>query len=491
MASRSLRVINLAWDVNIEAMQKTVLAYVLTILIFGSGIYAVIHAGKKLEAERNPAQTVTQAQSPPSLPIAMIRDNLREPMSRLLLQIIIIVIVARLFGALLTRLGQPAVIGEMIAGIVLGPSVVGALFPNAFQFIFPAESLGILRMLSQVGVILFMFIVGMELDINHLRNKPHVAVVVSHVSIVFPYFLGVLCSLFLYRSLALPNASFLAFALFMGIAMSITAFPVLARILEERNLTTTFLGATSLTCAAIGDVSAWAILAVVVAIVKAGGIGSSLYTILFSLLFIAFVLFVVKPWSSRSTADRPGKGFIVLALIVMFSFSLFTEVIGIHAIFGAFLAGVAMPPGEEFRRHLKERIETFGSGFLLPLFFAFVGLRTQIGLLNSWQGWLICGALIFAATLGKLGGSMIAARWTGMKWRDSFALGALMNTRGLVELIVLNIGLDLGILSPQVFAMMVLMALVTTFLTGPFLSLAQPKLAENAALSPADLKLET
>jgi Kef-type K+ transport system membrane component KefB len=372
---------------------------------------------------------------------------------------------------------------------VLGPSVVGTLFPGAFQFMFPAASLGALRMLSQVGVILFMFVVGMELDVTHLRGKAHTAIVVSHVSIIFPCFLGVLFSFFVYRSLATAHASFLAFGLFMGTAMSITAFPVLARIIEERGLTRSFLGSTALPCAAIDDATAWCILAFVVAVAKAGSLGTSVITLLFLLVFVAVMFLGIKPLVNRLVAAHPqaalspGQGTVVGILVLVFCAALCTEVIGIHAFFGAFLAGVIMPAHSQFRLHLKDRLENFSSAFLLPLFFAFTGLRTQIGLLNGWEGWTLCAAIILVATFGKLGGSMIAARCTGMSWPDSFALGALMNTRGLVELIVLNIGFDLGILSPRVFAMMVIMALVTTFLTGPLLTLAQAVRGKDPAFT--------
>lgn len=473
-------------------MRRNILFYVVTILIFGSGIYLAIQAGKRLEAAKLPAPASiapAHSASDPSVPAAaktegglshatqVLRDNLHDPLSLLLVQLILIVLLARVFGALFVKLGQPAVIGEMIAGIVLGPSVVGTLFPAASHFIFPSGSLGTLRMLSQVGIILFMFVVGMELDLKHLRSKADTAIMVSHISIIFPYFLGVLFSLFIYRSYASANVSFLSFALFMGIAMSITAFPVLARILDERNLTRTFLGATAITCAAIGDITAWSILAFVVAIVKAGAVGQAVITILLAMGFIVVMFFAVKPMLSRLIAERlqtdatPTRGMIVSILVVVFSGALFTEVIGIHALFGAFLAGIAMPANHQFRSHLRDRLENFSSAFLLPLFFAFTGLRTQIGLLNDWEGWSICAGLILVATIGKLGGTMLTARWTGMNWHDSFALGALMNTRGLVELIVLNVGYDLGILSARVFAMTVIMALVTTFMTGPLLSL--------------------
>jgi Kef-type K+ transport system membrane component KefB len=314
--------------------------------------------------------------------------------------------------------------------------------------------------------------------VQHLRQKADAAVLVSHASIIVPFFLGSASALLLYRSLAPAGVPFSAFALFIGVAMSITAFPVLARIIEERRMSRSLLGSTAIACAAVDDVTAWCLLAVVVAIVKSGGIGGSLLTIGLTLLFIAGMLFVVRPRMGRILGERPeGQAGSVGLLAGIFSFvfaaALFTEAIGIHALFGAFLAGVCMPPDSGLRQFLRERLETFTSVLLLPLFFAFTGLRTQIGLLDDWTSWLTCAGIIAVAIVGKLGGSMVAARWTGMSWGDSFSLGALMNTRGLVELIVLNLGYDLNILSPRIFTMLVVMALVTTFMTGPLLHLRQ------------------
>jgi Kef-type K+ transport system membrane component KefB len=298
---------------------------------------------------------------------------------------------------------------------------------------------------------------------------------VSHASIVVPFFLGVAFSLLIYERLAPAAIPFSAFALFMGIALSITAFPVLARILDERRLTSTPLGAVVIACAAVDDVTAWCMLAVVVAIVKADALAGAAWTIALALGFILLMLVVIRPLAARvlrveGGEETPSKRLAAGVLIFVFASALLTEAIGIHALFGAFLAGVVMPSNSRLRGFLRERLETFSSVFLLPLFFALTGLRTQIGLLDDWTSWLLCAALIGVAIAGKLGGSMLAARWTGMGWKDAFAVGTLMNTRGLVELIVLNVGYDLGILSPRIFTMMVLMALVTTFMTGPLLS---------------------
>lgn len=467
-------------------MRRTVLIYLVSLLVFGLGIFLVIKQGKHLPPPHAENASAVVGINPPAVasPEAAsvwsgLRENLKDPLSRLLLQVIVIVLATRLVGSIFTRLGQPAVVGEVLAGILLGPSLLGWVWPEAANFIFPNESLGVLKLLSQIGVCLFMFVVGLELEVSHLRQKAHTAVVVSHMSIVFPYFLGVVTAFFLYSHYAAPGASFPAFALFMGIALSITAFPVLARILAERGIAKTFLGTTAITCAAVDDATAWAILAFVVAIARATGMASTAFCLGLVLVFVVLMLFVVRPRLPRwfgveqMETGTPSRSVLAAVLILLLVSALATELIGIHALFGAFLAGVVMPQKKEFRDYLTVRLENFSSLFLLPLFFAFSGLRTQVGLLNDTTSWLVCLAIIGVATLGKLGGTMATARLTGMNWNDSFALGALMNTRGLVELVALNIGYDLGILPPRIFAMMVLMALVTTFLTGPLLNLAE------------------
>jgi Kef-type K+ transport system membrane component KefB len=319
-----------------------------------------------------------------------------------------------------------------------------------------------------------------EFDLGRIRGQAHAVVLVSHVSIVTPFFLGTAFSLLIYPSAAPPAANFTAFALFMSVAMSITAFPVLARILEERGMSSSHLGNAALACAAVDDVTAWCLLAVVIAVVKASGFGGALLTVSLTLIFIGLMLFVFKRLADRVIGGhfegRMGRrGLVTVVLIFVFAAAFCTEVIGIHALFGAFLAGVVMPSRPGLRELLTGRLGDFTTGFFLPLFFAFTGLRTQIGLLNDWSDWLMCAGVVAVAIAGKLGGSMLAARWTGMSWRDSFSLGALLNTRGLIELIVLNIGYDLGILSPRIFSMMVIMALVTTFMTGPLLSLTKAR----------------
>ena len=477
---------------------KHYLSYIALLLVFGFGIWLILTTGSGLYSERHaPASSAESAPVSPSPTPAgqsesgrtyasrVFHDNLRNPLSILLLQLIVIIVGARLFGKLFLRIGQPQVMGEIVAGIVLGPSVLGLLSPITMAFLFPTPSMGTLRLLSQIGVALFMFVVGMELDVQHLRKKAHAAIMVSHASIIVPFFLGTALSLLLYRPLAPAHISFTAFALFMGIAMSITAFPVLARILEDRGMSQTYLGSIALTCAAVDDVTAWCILALVIAVAQSGGVAASFLTIALTLCFICVMLLLIKPQLARLLTARPNRpehsrGMVAGILAFVLACALLTEAIGIHALFGAFLAGVVMPATAGFRLLLKEKLETFSSAVLLPLFFAFTGLRMQINLLNDWHSWVMCAVIVVVAIAGKLGASMLMARWTGMSWHDSFSLGVLMNTRGLIELIVLNIGYDLGILSARTFAMMVLMALITTFMTGPLLSLVRFRRREAA-----------
>ncbi len=404
-------------------------------------------------------------------------EHLNSPLARLLLQFLVIILATRVVGALFTRFGQPSVIGEITAGILLGPSLLGSVWPGMSTFIFPADSLGVLQLISQIGVCVFMFVVGLELDPAHLRQRARVAIVISNAGIIVPFLLGIVASLWLHPVYAASNTTFVTFALFMGTAMSITAFPVLVRILKDRGLMKSSLGSLAIACAAVDDATAWALLAVVVAITRATGLVPTIVNLGLIVVFVALMLFVVRWWLPRwlrvdEAEAAPSRGVMAAALIFMTVSALVTEVMGVHALFGAFLAGVVMPTNRGFRDGLTLQLENFSNVFLLPLFFAFSGLRTHVGLLNDLNSWLVCAGIIGVAMAGKLGGSTLAARFMGMNWNESFALGALMNTRGLVELIALNIGYDLGILPPQIFTMMVLMALATTFMASPLLTLA-------------------
>ncbi len=452
--------------------------YALTILPLLAAIVFLVYSGKSLQ----PSAYVSEIRNAHAGG-GSIADSFKHPLTILLMQILVVLGTAKLIGYLFTRIGQQAVIGEIVAGIVLGPSLLGWLAPGVYQFLFPASALGNLQLLSQIGLVLFMFIIGMELDIDILKKRATEALVVSHLSIVFPYFLGVGLAWFLYSTFAPANIPFIAYALFMGIAMSITAFPVLARILKERKMTQTPIGGMAIICAAIDDVTAWCLLAIVIAIAKAGDVTSALVTITLSAVYVAFMFFAVRPLlrklSIRFFIDGQLKSNFVAIIFLLLLFSSFVaEVIGIHALFGAFLAGAMMPPNVSMRRIFTERTEDVSIMLLLPLFFAFTGLRTQIGLLNSSYMWGVCFVIILLAILGKFLGSAIAARMVGQSWKDSLSMGALMNTRGLMELIVLNIGYDLGILKPEVFTMMVFMALATTFMTAPALNIIEKIFSE-------------
>jgi len=405
-----------------------------------------------------------------------IMNNIAEPAAMLLLQIISILIVSRIFGYLFAKIGQPTVIGEILAGIVLGPSLLGYFYPDAFHFLFAAKSLGNLYILSQIGLILFMFTIGMELNLNTLKQKISETYVISHASILIPYFFGMLIAYYVYEEFAARYTDFLSFALFIGISMSITAFPVLARIVQEKGLSKTHLGTMAIASAANDDVTAWCILAAVIAITKTGSFISSLYTIGFAILYVAFMLLVVRPFLKRigeiySNSEVLNKSIVAFLLLILILSAFLTQVIGIHALFGAFLAGVVMPQLPHFRKLIIDKIEDVAVTLLLPLFFVFTGLRTEIGLLNSPHLWIICGIFILVAVSGKFMGGAFTARILGETWKDSLSIGILMNTRGLMELIVLNIGYEMGILPPSIFVMLVIMALVTTFMTTPALSI--------------------
>ena len=453
---------------------KNTIFYITITGTFSLLIYWILTQGKVLEAGRNVVVPNGKGQWQEFL--LSMQHNLGHPLAILLAQIITIILVARFFGWLFRKIGQPSVIGEMIAGIVLGPSLVGMYFPEYSSILFPKESLGNLQFLSQIGLILFMFVIGMELDLKALKNKANDAVVISHASIIFPFTLGIGLAYFIYKQFAPEGVEFASFALFLGIAMSITAFPVLARIVQERGIHKTKLGTIVITCAAADDITAWCILAAVIAIVKAGSFVSSIYIIAMAIAYVFLMLKVVRPFlervgalkNSRSSLSKPVVAIFLLTLIIS---SYVTEVIGIHALFGAFMAGAIMPDNAKFRSIIIEKVEDVSVILLLPLFFVFTGLRTQINSINDPYLWKVTGLIVLVAVVGKFVGSALAAKFVGQSWRDSLTIGALMNTRGLMELVVLNIGYDLGVLSTEVFTMMVIMALLTTFMTGPALDL--------------------
>lgn len=454
---------------------KNSIFYVIVTGGFSALIYWILSQGKFLEAGRS-IVTVSSKKTQWSEFLTSLMHNVQHPLAILLAQIVTIIIVARFFGWMFRKIGQPSVIGEIIAGIVLGPSLVGMYFPEFSNALFPLASLGNLQFLSQIGLILFMFVIGMELDLKVLKNKANEALVISHASIIIPFALGIGLSYFIYYRFAPVGVEFLSFSLFMGIAMSITAFPVLARIVQERGIHKTRIGTIVITCAATDDITAWCILAAVIAIVKAGSFVSSLYIIGLAFAYVLMMIFVVKPFLKRigdlySTKNKLNKPVVAIFFLTLILSSYTTEIIGIHALFGAFMTGAIMPDIAKFRAIFINKVEDVSVILLLPLFFVFTGLRTQIGLINDPYLWKVTGFIILVAVVGKFLGSALAAKFVGQNWHDSLTIGALMNTRGLMELVVLNIGYDLGVLTSEVFTMMVIMALVTTFMTGPALDL--------------------
>lgn len=476
-----------------QRAKKNYLIYAVMLLLFGALIYMAIEEGDRFSHHAVASSTVAE-DTPFTMFCQFVTDNLHHPLSILLIQIIAVLLMVRLFGFLFKHIGQPGVIGEIVAGIVLGPSVLGYFFPDVFQALFPPESLTNLELLSQVGLVLFMFVIGMELDFSVLKNKINETLVISHAGILVPFFLGIVASYWIYEEYAAAQTAFLPFALFIGISMSITAFPVLARIIQERNMTKTSLGTLTIASAANDDVTAWCLLAVVIAIAKAGTFASALYAIGLTALYIIIMFMVVRPFLKKvgevyANQEVINKTFVALILLILIISSTLTEIIGIHALFGAFMAGVVMPPSIGFRKVMMEKVEDIALVFFLPLFFAFTGLRTEIGLINSPALWGVCLLLITVAVAGKLGGCAVAARLVGESWKDSFTIGTLMNTRGLMELVALNIGYEMGVLPPSIFVILVIMALVTTFMTTPLLHLVERIFARREERLSAKLKL--
>ncbi|MEX2317681.1 MAG: cation:proton antiporter [Pirellulales bacterium] len=449
----------IAKESQTSATWRLVIGYALMVLI-AVGIFLVtLHFGKRLSAG---VAVETQGGGVGAHSTALYH---------VLLALTAIMVLGRLLGKLFLHFGQPRVIGEMVAGIMLGPSLLGQISPAAMNFILPKEVAPNLGIIAQIGVILYMFLIGLELNAGLLRSRAHATVAISHASILTPFILGGLLALWLYPRLADASVPFTSFALFMGVAMSITAFPVLARILTDRGIEKTELGVISISCAATDDVTAWCLLAFVVGVARAQ-VSGALQTAVFALVFIGFMFVVIRPLAIKylgPNADHPPRRMAVWVLVALLLSALTAEFIGIHAIFGAFLLGAVIPHDSEVARDFRNKLEDIVKILLLPAFFAYTGMRTQIGLVSGWQNWLIVALIILVATAGKFGGTYLAARLTGLPGKTAAALGILMNTRGLMELIVLNIGLELGVISPMLFAMMVLMALVTTIATTPLL----------------------
>jgi Kef-type K+ transport system membrane component KefB len=402
----------------------------------------------------------------------------------LLVQVGLILGLSRLMGILFAKMRQPQVVGEMVAGIMLGPSLLGWLSPGLQGALFPADSVILLNILSQIGIIFFLFLIGLELDPNLVRGRGRSTIVTALASIATPFVIGVVLCLTLYHTQLFDDPEGhkrFAAALFMGAAMSVTAFPVLARILAERNLQKTHLGTIAIACAAVNDVAAWVMLAFVVGVAHTagGGAAPAIRTLALSASYAAIVFLVIRPFLVRMERiyERQGRlsqNVVAVIFLLVLASAWTTQAIGIHAMFGAFLIGCVMPKGTQFVRHVTEKMEDFTVVFLLPVFFAYAGLKTRIGVLDTPQLWTYAGLIFAAACGGKLLGAAIPAKLFGSDWREAAAIGILMNTRGLMELVILTVGLQLHVISDAIFAIMVLMALLTTFMTTPLLHWVYP-----------------
>jgi Kef-type K+ transport system membrane component KefB len=453
--------------VNTVQKRKLVIAYLVLAGIPILALIGVLAAGGHIAAPHAAGVLATgQPNAKPTQSTALII---------LVAQIAVIILASRLVGYVFRKIGQPQVVGEMLAGILLGPSLLGWLAPDFSAALFPASSLTLLNAVSQLGLVLFMFLVGLELNAKELYEHGHATILMSHVSIVVPFVLASVLSLYLYPRLSDDSVSFMGFSLFMGAAMAITAFPVLARILADRQLLRTRMGTIAIACAAVDDVSGWCILAYIVVLIRASHSAQPLWMTLAGLaVFLIAMIAGFRRLLTRFERRYARNGSLsedALAVILLFLLvsSLSTETLGLHLLFGAFMAGAVMPKDARFVAYLTEKFESVTVLLLLPIFFAFTGLRTRVGLVKGGEMWFYCVLIIAVAVLGKLGGTSIAARVGGLSWREATALGILMNTRGLMELVILNIGLDLKVISPALFSMMVIMALITTFMTTPLL----------------------
>lgn len=401
--------------------------------------------------------------------------SLEVIVSLLLTQMAIVLFVTLACGWVASRLGQSRVIGEIVGGILLGPSVLGHVSRSLSASLFPVASLKAMEELSTVGLVIYMFLVGMELDISQMRKQKGSAFAASATSIIVPFLAGAALAHPIRARFAPHSIGSIPFVLFLGIAMSITAFPVLVRILEERELLNTPLGTLATVCAAFDDVVAWTLLAITLTLINPNSSGSSLALRFASLaIYLVFMFVAVRPISNW-VANRRGVGAMTYeGICVTFGALLLSAAVtdwaGVHPLFGAFVAGVCFPRIPAWQDFFRTRVETVTSGLLLPLFFALTGLRTRLDQLTDPSMWLWAGIIILAAVGGKIGGAVVAARWSKQNWTTAVALGALLNTRGLVELIVLNIAYSVGAFSTTLFTMLVVMALVTTMCTNPILN---------------------
>ncbi|MFJ8959752.1 cation:proton antiporter [Lentzea sp. NPDC102401] len=398
---------------------------------------------------------------------------------RILLAMAVLTVAVRVVGWLVSKIGQPRVLGEIVAGILLGPSVLGLVWPGLMAHLFPPQVITGLNVLAQTGLVMFMFLVGLEIDVKSLRGQGRKVTVISHASLLVPIALAVPLAVWLYPRFG-QRTDELAFVLFFAAAMAITAFPVLSRLLRESDLLSTRVGVVSLVCAAINDIYAWIMLAVVVAVAKSAGSEDVVRTLVLSIVYVVVMLAVVRPLLRK--LGHPSI-WVMVAVAILSAWT--TDQIGIHAIFGGFLAGAVMPRDPEWQRDVEAKLESIISVLLLPMFFGLVGLSTRIDQLTTAALWLTALLVVVVATAGKLGGATVAARLTGDRWTESLLIGVLMNTRGLTEVVILTVGVQLGVVSPALFTIMVLMALVTTFMAAPLITVLKRRMAAGRVTSPA------
>ncbi len=440
--------------------------------------------------------TVIRAQPPEGAPPAerVSAQKIREfghLLAAFFIAVAVVMLVARFVGMLAVKIGQPRVMGEVLAGILLGPTFFGLLAPDVQRLVFPSDVIPYIGVAANLGLIFYMFLVGLEIDLSQLKGRISQTAAISNTGVAIPMIAGLAVALPTYELVG-PDRAFTAFALFMGVSMSITAFPVLARILVERRMLKRPLGVLALASAAIDDISAWFLIALATAVAVAGSGIEVVRTIALAIAFCALMAFVVRRIIARaSTAyDEAGRvpGAWIVAIFAGVLLSAYTtELIGIALIFGAFVMGAIMPRHAGLTEDVTHRMEDFVVLLLLPLFFCFTGLRTNVLLIDRAELLLLTLVLTVVAIACKFGGTMLASRVTGLGWRESAVIGTLMNTRGLTELIVLNLALEKGVISEALFAMLVIMALITTFMAGPMLSLLDPK---NQYGAPVEEELE-
>lgn len=402
-----------------------------------------------------------------------------------LIQLCVIIVVARVFAILFRKMGQPAVVGEICAGLILGPSLFGHFFPGAFQSVFNPSVAPVFQILSQLGLIFLLFLIGLEFDFKHLRTSGKSSLAISLAGIVLPFGLGWWLAHMMHPYLegvagadgVIKPVDELGFALFMGTAMSITAIPILGRIMMELNINRTRLGAITITAAAVDDAAGWILLAAVSAIVRAKfQLTDSLLMLAETVGFALLMIFVAAPLLKRwvkyalRRGDRElGLNSLAMLMVMIFVCAIATNLIGIFAIFGAFFMGATLSGEDEFRAAVAKHFRSFITVFFLPIFFTYTGLRTDVGSLSDATMWMFAGAVSLFAIIGKFGGCTVAAWATGHNLREASCIGIMMNTRALMELIVINAGYELGVIPKSVFCMLVMMAVLTTIITTPIL----------------------